>query len=162
MRWSNFSAPAAEVSVSVSIDSIGTAWRTGRSPSRTAPITPRRRRLVAAQLGMRGLDRLQLLEQRVVVGVRDRRRIEDVVRMRVAGQDGAQLGGAVRRLGIGRLRPRRGHGSARRREPATAARVLAAPERHEVGPAVLQRRVAQRHERRRRQREWRRHVAEGA
>ena len=36
---SNFSAPAAVVSVSVSIESIGTAWRTGCRPSSTAPIT---------------------------------------------------------------------------------------------------------------------------
>ena len=39
MRASNFSAPAAVVSVSVLIESIGTAWRTGSRPSRTAPIT---------------------------------------------------------------------------------------------------------------------------
>jgi hypothetical protein len=39
MRASNFSAPAAVVSVSVSIESIGTACRTGTSPSSTAPST---------------------------------------------------------------------------------------------------------------------------
>jgi hypothetical protein len=36
---SNFNAPASVVSVSVLIDSIGTACFTGARPSRTSPIT---------------------------------------------------------------------------------------------------------------------------
>jgi hypothetical protein len=63
-RASKASAPLSSVSVSVRIDSIGTAWRTGTKPSSTLPSTPLRRRIGAEQLGMRRLDRLQLLEQR--------------------------------------------------------------------------------------------------
>ena len=67
------------VSVSVSIDSIGTTWRTGCRPSSTAPITRCVGESGVTQLGMRGLDRLQLLEQPVVLGIGNLRLVEHVV-----------------------------------------------------------------------------------
>ncbi len=49
---------------------------------------------------MRGLDRLQLVHQRVVLGVGDLRRIEDVIEVLVAAQFGAQFLGAIGRTGL--------------------------------------------------------------
>ena len=91
MRASNFSAPAAVVSVSVLIESIGTAWRTGSQSLEHGADDALRRRVGRDELGMRRLDRLQLLEQRVVVGVGDRRRVEHVVGVRVTLELLAQL-----------------------------------------------------------------------
>ena len=56
---------------------------------------------------MRGLERLQLLEQRVVLGVRNLRRVEDVVGRGVVLQQLAQ----GRRAGGGRARHRRRSGT---------------------------------------------------
>ena len=53
-----------------------------------------RRRVGGQQLGMRGFDVLQLAEQSVVLGIRDRRRVEHVVEVGVVVQRGAQFGGA--------------------------------------------------------------------
>ena len=56
------------------------------------------------QFGMRGLDALELVHQRVVGGVADLRRVENVVEVLVAAQFGAQFGGALgRRRSLGCL-----------------------------------------------------------
>ena len=49
------------------------------------------RRVGAAQFGVLGLDGLQVLEQAVVLGIRDLGRILDVVALGVVLQLGAQL-----------------------------------------------------------------------
>ena len=59
-----------------------------------------RRRVRRAQLGMLGLERDELAEQRVVLGVADGRRVVDVIALVVLGDLGAQRarrGGAPRR-----------------------------------------------------------------
>jgi hypothetical protein len=47
------------------------------------------------QLGVRGLDALELVHQRVVLGVGDLRRVEDVVEVLVVAEFGAQFFGAL-------------------------------------------------------------------
>ena len=89
------------MSVSVRIDSIGTACRTGAKPSSTAPSTRWVGESGVTQFGVRGLDRLQLLEQAVVLGVGDLRRVEHVVAVRVALQLLAQLGRARAGASVG-------------------------------------------------------------
>ena len=79
------------VSVSVWIDNIGTACLTAAKPSSTAPITRCVGESGGAQLRVLSLDRLQLLEQPVVLGVGDFRRVEHVVAVRVALQQRAQF-----------------------------------------------------------------------
>jgi len=66
------------------------------------------RRIGCQQPGLRGLDRLQFLEQLVVFGIGDLRRVERVVEMRVALQFGTQRRGAGRGVfrGIGRHAPK--------------------------------------------------------
>ncbi len=77
-----------------------------------------RRRIGADELGVRRLDRLQLLEQRVVVGVGDLGLIEHVVRVRVMREQVAQLGRARGGIACGlAFRRRRGHASPRPRGP---------------------------------------------
>ncbi len=61
-----------------------------------------RRRVGRAQLRTLGLDRLQLAQQRVILGVVYLRLVEDVVLVGVVGERGAQLGGADRRIAHGR------------------------------------------------------------
>ena len=64
-----------------------------------------RRRVGRQQLRVLGLDRLQLLEQRVVVGVGDDRRVEHVVAVRVLAQlaaQGVRARCGSRRIGAGR------------------------------------------------------------
>jgi hypothetical protein len=51
MRASNFSAPAEVVSVSVLIESIGTAWRTGFEAFEDGADDALRRRIGADELG---------------------------------------------------------------------------------------------------------------
>jgi len=63
------------------------------------------RRVRGQQLGVRGLDRLQFLEQAVVLGVRDLRRVEHVVEVGMVVELLAQPGGALGRA-VG-ARPRR-------------------------------------------------------
>jgi hypothetical protein len=92
-RASNFSAPAAVVSVSVSIEHRAD--------------DPLCRRIGRDELGMGGLDRLQFLVQAVVLGVRNLRRIEHVIRLGVMEQDLAQLFGAGFRLARLARRPAR-------------------------------------------------------
>ena len=57
---------------------------------------PLRRTVRRDQLGVRCLDRLQLLEQAVVLRVRDLRRVEHVIQVGMAVQLLAQLGSAAR------------------------------------------------------------------
>jgi hypothetical protein len=68
-----------------------------------------RRRIGRAQLGVLGFDRLQLLEQLVVFGVRNLRRVEYVVAMCVVVQQPAQLLRACGGLRGGRHAPILGH-----------------------------------------------------
>ncbi len=91
-------APPSVVSVSVRIDSIGTAWRTGAKPSSTVPSTRCVGESGVTQLGMRRLDRLQLLEQPVVLGVGDLRLVEHVVAVGVVLQQLAQFARRVARV----------------------------------------------------------------
>ena len=80
---------------------------------------PLGRRVRRAQLGVLGLDRAQLVEQRVVVVVADRRVVEDVVAVVVLRQLLPQLGRAL--LGAAALTPRRGRWRrASRRSPSRA------------------------------------------
>ena len=92
-----------------------------------------RRRVGRDELGMLGLDRLQLLEQRVVVGVGNLRRVEHVVGVRRdarAARAARRRAGRVARRparsgageGTGHLRRRRLRGSRSRSGPTRAAR----------------------------------------
>ena len=54
-------------------------------------------RVGGEQLGVRGFELLQLVHQRVVGGVGDLRRVENVIQMLVAAQFGAEFGGALGR-----------------------------------------------------------------
>jgi hypothetical protein len=60
---------------------------------------PLRRRVGGDELRMIGLDRPQLIEQRVVDVVADLGIVEDVVAIAVVVQLAAQLGGALGRVG---------------------------------------------------------------
>ena len=50
-----------------------------------------------SKLGVRGFDGLELVHQRVVLGVGDLGRVEDVIQVLVAAQFGAQLLGTLGR-----------------------------------------------------------------
>ena len=69
---------------------------------------PLRRGVWRDQLGMRGLDRAQLIEQRVVLGIADLGIVEDVVAVAVMLQQRAQLSGPSGRVLRGRAAARRG------------------------------------------------------
>ena len=100
------------------------------------------RRIGRHQLGVRGLERLQLLEQRVVLGVGNLGRVEHVVGTGMTEQDFAQLGGAGLGAAAGGprlvVRRRRGHASTPQpARPGSRSRcVLPAPERREVAAAA--------------------------
>jgi hypothetical protein len=89
-------------------------------PHRSEPVEHRpdhalRGRIGDDEVGMRGLDRLELLEEEVVVGVGQRRRVQHVVGVRVTAQHLAQLHGPGRRLaGRQGLSRRRVHAAPRR------------------------------------------------
>ena len=57
------------------------------------------------ELGMRGLEGLQLLQERVELGVGDLRRVEDVVGVLVAPDVGAERRGALSRGHVSRNGP---------------------------------------------------------
>ena len=67
----------------------------GRELVERAAADALRRRIRRAQVGMLGLDVAQLVQQRVVVGVRDLGVVEDVVAVVVVLDDPPQLGGAL-------------------------------------------------------------------
>ena len=114
IRASNFAGALIVVSVSVRIDSIGTRCRTGANDAAGAPATRCVGESGVTSDGMLRFERLQLAEQRVVLGVADGRRVEHVVAMVVLLDLAPQRGDA---------RPDRGGdpGGAHH-DPATASR----------------------------------------
>ena len=88
-------APLGPVSVSVRMESIGSAWRTGAKASANWAVDALRRRIRQPQLGMTLLERLQFAEQPVILGVRNQLRVEDVVVMIEPFDFGAQAARAL-------------------------------------------------------------------
>ena len=77
-------------------ESIGCGWVTFSSFEIGVAADPLRRRVGREQLGVLGLERAQLVEQRVVGVVADLGVVEDVVAVAVVLELAAQLGDALR------------------------------------------------------------------
>ena len=88
-------------------DSIAWGWRTFSSSDDRLAAGPLRRRVGRDQLGVLGLDRPQLIEQRVVLVVADLGIVEDVVAVAVVVELLSQLDRALGRR-VRNPRPQRG------------------------------------------------------
>ena len=92
IRWIQARSSSAERALAS--DSIACGWRTFSSSLTGSPPIRCVGESGVTQLGMLGLDRPQLVEQRVVLVVADLGIVEDVVAVAVVVELAAQLGGA--------------------------------------------------------------------
>ena len=93
IRWIQACSSSAERALAS--DSIGCGWRTFSSSDTGSAADPLGGRVGGDQLGVLGLERAQLVEQRVVLVVADLGVVERVVAVVVVVDLLAQLGGAL-------------------------------------------------------------------